>query len=101
MDVQVFHQVVQFVCNRCNERWSEEYEVRHVEDSAGGVWEHFRVNGNPCASPLGRRICRNCHEPTVSITPLAHAEVVGTESLPGSFNEGLAASSGGASASAR
>ena len=73
MNVEISHRIVDFSCSSCGAAWSEDYEVRHVEDSEGGIWEHFRVNDAPGTSPLARLSCRSCHQPTVSIvTPTGH-----------------------------
>lgn len=80
MQVYVSQRAVEFACSRCGFTWVEEYEVRHVEDSEGGIWEHFRIDGSPTTSPLARCVCKQCHQPTVSIVPTAHSRV-GTEHL--------------------
>jgi len=64
MNVDSYLDQYEFTCTLCAATWRDTYEVRHVEDEQGGVWDSYSLSGMPVAAPAARTVCRSCRQPT-------------------------------------
>ncbi len=52
----------EFTCPRCEQRWTRDYDIQHVADAEGRIWEYYSFNGLPAVAPTapGAVACPSC-----------------------------------------
>jgi len=53
---------LRFSCGRCRRSWQADYDVQHLEDAEGEVFEYYSLNGVPVEVPTapGSVTCPQC-----------------------------------------
>jgi hypothetical protein len=79
-----------FTCAGCGNSWTADYDVQHVEDGHGLLWEYHSLNGVPVPAPTapGSLMCPRCgatwiHVQLVAVRPVPLAEPAADQADPG------------------
>lgn len=56
-----------FTCSGCGHAWSGDYDVQHVQDGHGHLWDYYFHDGLPCLDPTatGSVLCPRCGRGTL------------------------------------
>lgn len=81
MQVDTYLDVYRFRCRHCGHEWQETYDVRLVEDEAGGSWTYYSVGGRTVESPELSESCVACKRPTAvhQLVARRQAQAVGVD----------------------
>lgn len=78
-----------FACSGCGHVWNTDYDVQHVEDGHGIVWEYYSLNGIiPVTAPTAPDSvsCPRCGATWVRVELLAVREIPLAEPTAGQAN---------------
>ncbi len=66
-----------FACHGCGHVWFTDYDLQHVEDEHGVVWEYYSLDGMPVTAPTARGSvnCPRCSAGWASVDLVAVREV--------------------------
>jgi hypothetical protein len=67
-----------FGCTHCQQSWTADYDVQHVEDGHGHAWDYYSLNGSPVPPPTapGEVWCPGCGASRV------HIELIAARPIP-------------------
>ncbi len=66
-----------FACHGCGNSWTADYDVQHIEDGHGLVWEYYSLNGVPVTAPTAPDSvnCPNCGATWIGVDLVAVREI--------------------------
>jgi hypothetical protein len=67
---QVSVERLRFTCTGCQNTWTADYDVQHVEDGYGHDRDYYFCDGQPCPDPTaaGVTVCPGCGHGRVAVT---------------------------------